>query len=252
MIGQRLVAVCDAHLGAGPPATQAAFLEFLEEVPRLGDSLLIVGDLFDFWFAYQRVIPRVGFPVAAALGQLRRRMPVIMTGGNHDRWGDDFWRQDLGVDFHPLEARFEAAGHRVLAVHGDGITERNWSARVLQRITRHPATVTLFGALHPSIGFWIADQMGHGLGNSETDPAVLDAAAVRQRAWAEAQLAADPGLGMVIMGHTHRPAAIEVTSGRWYLNPGAWLDGYCYAICTPTDVELRTFVATGSPFPVPR
>ncbi len=246
MIGQRLIAVGDAHIGAGPPAHQAAFLEFLEEAPRLGDALLVTGDLFDFWFAYQRVIPRAGFVVAAALGRLRQRMPILMTGGNHDRWGDEFWRSDLHIDFHPDQVRFDAAGRHGLAIHGDGITERHWTASLLQRVTSHRATVKLFGALHPSIGFWIADTMNHGLGNTVVDPAVLDAAAIRQRQWAEARLAAEPALGLIVMGHTHRAAAVEVHPGRWYLNPGAWLDGYRYAVCSDAGVELRQFAGTGS------
>jgi UDP-2,3-diacylglucosamine hydrolase len=239
--GHRLVVVCDAHLGAGSPAAEQAFLAFLDAVPSLGDALLVNGDLFDFWFAWRRVIPRAGFHVAAALARLRHRMPIVMTGGNHDRWGDDFWRADLGIEFYPLEARFAFAGREVLAVHGDGLTERHWSARHLQRLTRHPATVRLFSALHPSLGFRLVDTMNHRLGNTVTDPAALAAASRRQQEWAEARLAADSTLGLVIMGHTHRPALSEPSPGRFYVNPGAWLDGGRYAVCSAEGVELQRF-----------
>jgi UDP-2,3-diacylglucosamine hydrolase len=215
-------------------------------VPSLGDALLVNGDLFDFWFAWRRVIPRAGFHVASALARLRRRLPVIMTGGNHDRWGDEFWRSDLGIDFHPLEARFRLGGREVLAVHGDGLTERHWSARLLQRVTRHPVTVWLFAALHPSIGFLLVDAMTHRLGNTVADPAALAAASQRQQAWAEDRLSAEPALGLVIMGHTHRPALSEPSPGRWYVNPGAWFDGGRYAICSDSGVELRQFVGAVS------
>ncbi|MFI5210805.1 MAG: UDP-2,3-diacylglucosamine diphosphatase [Gemmatimonadales bacterium] len=246
MQGHRLVVVCDAHLGAGPPATESGFLDFLDAVPSLGDALLVNGDLFDFWFAWRRVIPRAGFPVAAALGRLRRRMPVIMTGGNHDRWGDDFWRADLGIEFHPLEARFRFAEREVLAIHGDGIADRNWSARGLQRLTRHPAAVKLFGALHPSLGFRLVDMMNRRMGNTVTDPAALAAASQRQQLWAEARLLAEPALGLLVMGHTHRPALSEPSPGRRYVNPGAWFDGGRYAICSDRGVELRQFQGAGS------
>jgi len=68
--GPTLVVVSDAHLGVTPPAVEATLLAFLETVPTLGDSLLINGDLFDFWYSYSRVIPRRGFHVAAALERL--------------------------------------------------------------------------------------------------------------------------------------------------------------------------------------
>ena len=249
--GQRLVVVCDAHLGAGSPAAEAGFLAFLDAVPSLGDMLLVNGDLFDFWFAWRRVIPRAGFHVVAALARLRRAMPIVMTGGNHDRWGDDFWHADLGIDFHPIEARFRLGARDVLAIHGDGLTERHWSARHLQRITRHPATVRLFEALHPSIGLRLVDAMNHRLGNTVTDPAALAAAGERQRAWAEARLAGDPSLGLVVMGHTHRPALSEPSPGRWYVNPGAWFDGGRYAVCSEAGVTLCQFGGAGSPKGLP-
>ena len=61
MLGTAVVTVADAHLGAAPHSVTEAFLAFLEQVPDLGDALLINGDLFDFWFAYRHAIPRHGF-----------------------------------------------------------------------------------------------------------------------------------------------------------------------------------------------
>ena len=104
--GHTLVVVSDAHLGVTPPAVEEALLAFLDAVPTLGDSLLLNGDLFDFWFAYSRVVPRRGFRVAATLATLARRMPVLMVGGNHDRWGGDFWSRDLGLRFEPYRLTF--------------------------------------------------------------------------------------------------------------------------------------------------
>jgi UDP-2,3-diacylglucosamine pyrophosphatase LpxH len=45
------------------------------------------------------------------------------------------------------------------------------------------------------------------------------------------------------MGHTHRPSVVEVAPGQRYVNPGAWVDGQCYAIATSGGVELRQFPA---------
>src|SRR5918998_1984448 len=106
VLGRTLVIVSDAHLGVAPSGTEEALLEFLDAVPTLGDCLLINGDLFDFWFTYSRVIPRHGFHVAAAVARLREHMPIVMVGGNHDRWDRDFWQRDVGVTFSPHRATF--------------------------------------------------------------------------------------------------------------------------------------------------
>jgi len=241
VFGHRLLVVSDAHVGATPPEVEEALLSFLERATTLGDCLLLNGDIFDFWFAYRRVIPRRGFHVAAEIRRVRRRMPVAFVGGNHDRWGDDFWEQDLDVRFAPQRMELVIGTRRVLAVHGDGITESHWSASLMHRVTSHPATVAIWKHAPVSFGFWVVDQMSESLGNAERRDAVLQAASERQRVWGEAELARDATLGCVVMGHTHRPVLTEPFPGRQFLNPGAWLDGFRYGVVTTEGAALAAW-----------
>jgi len=241
VLGHTLVVVSDAHLGVAPPATEEALLEFLDAVPSLGDCLLVNGDLFDFWFSYSRVIPRRGFHVAAALARLRRRLPIVMVGGNHDRWDNQFWERDLNLRFHPLRATFEIGRRKVMAIHGDGLTETRWQAKLIHRLIQHPATAAVYRILHPELGFRMVDLLSPALGDHTQDEATLTGAAARQREWAERLLGEEPAVGLVIMGHTHRAVVSEAGPGRQYLNPGAWFDGFRYAIATESGAELRRF-----------
>jgi UDP-2,3-diacylglucosamine hydrolase len=244
VLGHTLVVVSDAHLGVAPPAIEEAILEFLEAVPTLGDCLLVNGDLFDFWFSYTRVIPRRGFHVAAALARLRRRMPIVMVGGNHDRWDNQFWEKDLGLSFHPHRTTFQIGRRRVMATHGDGLTETRWQANLIHRLIQHPATAGIYRILHPELGFRLVDFLSPALGDHTCDEATLDRASARQRIWAERFLQEDPSVSLVIMGHTHRPVVSELEAGRQYLNPGAWLDGFRYALATESGAELCAFKPT--------
>jgi len=237
-----VLVVADAHLGQVPPAVVAAFHRFLDAVPDLGDALLINGDLFDFWFEYGAVIPRRHFGTMAKLQSVRARdVAVTFVGGNHDRWGGDFLTKDLGIGFHGGEAELDVAGRRAFVAHGDGLTEQHWSARLMHRVTRHPATIRVFRALHPDVGFWIAHQLSRKLADNTRDRAVLDRAERAQARYAEELLARRPDLELVILAHTHRPALAELPNGRAYVNPGAFLDGGRYAVVTKDEVELKTF-----------
>jgi UDP-2,3-diacylglucosamine hydrolase len=238
---ERLVIVADAHLGGVPADVEEAFIEFLDEVPLLGDGLLVNGDLFAFWFAYRRAIPRAGARVLSRLAALARRIPVAMTGGNHDRWGDTFWERELDIRFSADELRIPLAGGCALAVHGDGVAEAHWSGRVIHTVFRHPVTSGIYRLLHPDFGFWLVERFAGRLADSTRDGAVLDAAAARQRAWAEERLRSAPDITLLVMGHTHRQAAAEIAPGRWYLNSGAWMDGLCYATATSRGVELKRY-----------
>jgi UDP-2,3-diacylglucosamine hydrolase len=240
-IGEQLVIVGDAHLGAVPASIEEAMLAFLNAVPDLGDCLLINGDLFDFWFAYRRVIPRHGFRIVSALAALRQRMPIAMTGGNHDRWGDNFWDHDLDIRFGPDGLRFRLGTGNVWALHGDGIAEQHWSARLMHRITRNRTALALFRQVPVDAAFRVVDRMSGHLADSTRDHAVLDRAATAQRTWAEARLRSEPDLNLVVMGHTHRPALSQPEPGQAYCNPGAWMDGLRYAVATDASVVLRQF-----------
>jgi UDP-2,3-diacylglucosamine hydrolase len=249
--GPTLIVVSDAHLGVTPPAVEAALLAFLETVPTLGDCLLVNGDLFDFWYSYSRVIPRRGFHVAAALARTARRIPVLMVGGNHDRWGGDFWERDLGVRFHPHRLTFQVGGLTVAAIHGDGLTEPRWRATLLHRLINHPVTAAVYRTLHPELGLRLVDRLSPHLGDHTPDEARLAEAARRQQAWAEALLAREPEVGLLVMGHTHRAACTTTARGARYLNPGAWFDGFRYAVATETGAELRRFSPAPPLPPVP-
>jgi hypothetical protein len=52
---------------------------------------------------------------------------------------------------------------------------------------------------------------------------------------------AEAGLGLLIMSHTHKAVLEEPASGRQYLNPGAWFDGFRYAVATESEAALRIF-----------
>ena len=251
VLGRTLVIMSDAHLGVAPTEAEEALLEFFDAVPTLGDCLLINGDLFDFWFTYSRVIPRRGFHVAAALARLRRRLPIVMVGGNHDRWDRDFWERDLGLSFSPHRATFTIGTRTVAAVHGDGLAEPRWQARLIHRLIQHPVTAAVYRYIHPDFGLRLVDLLSPVLGDHTINETKLRLAAARQREWAQRLLSVEARIGLLVMGHTHRAVLEEPAIGRQYLNPGAWFDGFRYAIATETGAELRAFAPTQSAFKAP-
>ncbi|MGH7538930.1 MAG: UDP-2,3-diacylglucosamine diphosphatase [Gemmatimonadales bacterium] len=234
--------MADAHLGQVPAAVEVAFHAFLETVPQHGDELLIDGDLFDFWFEYRSVVPRKHVATAVRLQALvARGIPVTFIGGNHDRWGGDFLRRDLGIGYYAGPAELHVAGRRAFVVHGDGLTEQHWSGAFTHWLLRQPWTVAAFRTLHPTIGFWIAEKLSGTLADTTKDWAVLDRAEAAQAAYAKALLERRPELGLVIMAHTHRSRLEVLADGRAYLNPGAFLDAGRYAVVTRDKIELRRF-----------
>ena len=234
--------VSDAHIGHGPREPADLFHRFLEAVPHLGDHLVINGDLLEFWFEYRSVIPRGAYRTLEALSALRRTgVTITLTGGNHDRWGGAFWRDELGVEFHPHGAEIDLAGFKTMVRHGDGLTESRWGSRVLHAVVGHSVTARLFRWIHPDVGIGLVDRMSPHLTGKGRDPVSVDQAARRQQEHAESLLSSRQDLDLVVLGHTHRSQLVEVAPRRWFLNPGAWVEGQCYARVTEDGPALEQF-----------
>lgn len=125
------------------------------------------------------------------------------------------------------------------------MAEPRWQAKMIHRMIQHPATAAVYRVLHPDLGLRLVDLLSPVLGDHTVNEAKLERAARRQREWAERILSEDPTIGLLIMGHTHRAVLSEPATGRQYLNPGAWFDGFCYAVATESGAELRRFQPSG-------
>ncbi|MFL5466814.1 MAG: UDP-2,3-diacylglucosamine diphosphatase, partial [Gemmatimonadaceae bacterium] len=82
------------------PAIERSFVSFLRSLAGEAKSLIINGDLFDFWFEWKTVIPRHSFRALAALADLKDAgVKILWVAGNHDCWGGEVLRKDVGVDY---------------------------------------------------------------------------------------------------------------------------------------------------------
>jgi UDP-2,3-diacylglucosamine hydrolase len=221
--------VSDIHLGAVPAATERAFRAFLDHAAEHAGSLLINGDLFDFWFEYGSVILREHFRVVAKLADVvESGLPVSFVGGNHDAWAGSFLRDEVGLEVLNGPVRMELGGRRALVAHGDGVGAGDFKYRALKRVIRSRAAVGAFRTLHPDLGRRIAGLASTTEHKADTgDEHSKGRAAFIQR-WAEEELARAPDVEVVVAGHAHVPTVAEVAPGRFYVNSGDWIHGRSY------------------------
>ena len=225
----------DAHLGVAAPEAERALLAFLRHLDGRAASLVVNGDLFDFWFEWRSVMPRRGYRVLAALADLRDRgVPVLWIAGNHDCWGGEIVREDVGVDFHVGPWTGTLGGWRARVEHGDGLREReDRPYRALRRVLRSPVSVRAFRMLHPDLASRLA------LGSSHTSRTMRPGDGGRGlREVAARTLAADPALELVVYGHSHARTLERMPGGGVYANPGAWLSEPTYLRVDEREVAV--------------
>jgi UDP-2,3-diacylglucosamine hydrolase len=227
--------ISDAHLGFATRDVERLLIRFFRSLHGRAGSLVINGDLFEFWFEWKNVMPRAAFRVLAALADLRESgTPIVLVAGNHDCWGGDILREDVGVDYRLAPWEGVLAGWRARVEHGDGLRgAEDRGYRALRAVIRHPISKALFRLLPPDFGSALANGSSH---TSRTYQARDGGAGLR--AIADRTLARRADLDLLIFGHTH-VAELRRASHGAYANAGSWLDQPTFLKVTPEHVELR-------------
>ena len=82
--------------------------KFLDHVRQTGGTLIINGDLFDFYFEYKDVIPKVYVPFYYQILKLRESgVKVHYVLGNHDYWVMDFINDTLFDNYVPYSKELQ-------------------------------------------------------------------------------------------------------------------------------------------------
>lgn len=214
----------DVHLGACPPEHHAAFMDWLDFAAAEASSIIINGDLFDFWFEYRWGITRGHDDVLTKLREIvAAGIPITLMGGNHDWWGGAYLRNEIGLEFLQEPVTREIAGRRTLLAHGDGLGSGDVGYLVLKSALRAPITKLAFGLLPISWGDSIADKVSNTPDRwDQWGPAQKERSSALEE-WAVKRMESDRELEMVVLGHTHLPMVREVEADRWYVNSGDWV-----------------------------
>ncbi|MHB1559126.1 MAG: UDP-2,3-diacylglucosamine diphosphatase [Isosphaeraceae bacterium] len=120
----------DVHLRDDQPERDKRFRRFLD-VLEPADSLVIAGDLCDFWMGARKSARRLAeYPSLRALVEFRRAGgSLAILPGNHDHWLQPFYRDTLGATLMQEPVDLIVEGLRLRLVHGHLLGARRlWKA----------------------------------------------------------------------------------------------------------------------------
>src|SRR5438309_3255112 len=124
--GKSIYFLSDFHLGAPNAAAslqrEKIIVRFLDEIKARTAMLFIVGDLFDFWYEYKKVVPRGFVRILGKLAEFTDSgIPVHFFVGNHDMWMRNYFETELNIAvyFEPKEFLFNNKTFHI--GHGDGL-----------------------------------------------------------------------------------------------------------------------------------
>lgn len=237
----------DFHLGA--PNSEKSLqrekrvVHFLEEIKHEASEIFILGDLFDFWYEYRRVVPRGFVRILGKLAELTDMgIRIHFFVGNHDMWMKDYFQKELNIPVYFEPHDFEYDGKKFLIGHGDGLGPGDKGYKFIKKVFRNPFCQWLFGILPPAIGIGLADYFSR---KSRAQTGITDEQFLGEdNEWLviySNEMLKKKHYHYFIFGHRHLPLDIQLSETSRYVNLGDWIKYNSYAVLENGELSLRYY-----------
>ena len=232
--------VSDIHLVAlssgDSSRREKLFVSWLERIGSDADAIFIVGDMFDFWYEYKRVIPKGFTRVLGKLSALTDAgIPIHFFVGNHDMWAYDYLEQECGLIVHHTPFETELFGKRCFISHGDDITARQSGlpTRFMNACFRSDSVRWLFShLLHPDLAMRFGQAWSAHSRNSKSVKHHFLAENEPMVRFARNRLA-QQHFDYFIFGHNHCAEFYPLSESSRAVFLGEWFESPVYAAMTP-------------------
>lgn len=239
----------DVHLGANyikdQKTHQALFVSWLDEIKKDAKALFLLGDIFDFWYEYKRVIPRGYTKVLGKLMELcEAGIEVHFFIGNHDIWTFGYLENEIGMQVHYQPQCIELDGKTYFLAHGDGLGDPDKVFSLLRKVFRSRWAQSLFSTfIHPNLamkfGLWWS---GHSRKETEKENQYLGEDKEHLILFAKDYIKnTDSPPAYFIFGHRHIVLDLQIQSNSRVLILGDWISNFSYAVWDKQQLRLEHF-----------
>ena len=242
---KKIYFLSDFHLGA-PNASislerEKKIIAFLNEIVTDAKQIFILGDLFDFWFEYKKVVPKGYVRILGKLAEITDRgIPVHFFVGNHDMWMKDYFQKELNIPVYFEPTSFEFNGKQFLIGHGDGLGPGDHGYKFIKKVFRNKIAQTLFGIIPPFIGMNLADYFSRKsrAKTGQSDEVFLG----EDKEWLvtySKDVLKKTYYDYFIFGHRHLPIDLKLDEKSRYINLGDWIKYDSYGVFDGVQFELK-------------
>jgi UDP-2,3-diacylglucosamine hydrolase len=249
-MNKKIYFASDTHFGlptySASREREKLFVSWLDSVKNDAEEIYLLGDIFDFWFEYKKVIPRGFSRLIGKLSELSDAGIVIhLFKGNHDMWIFDYLPEETGIKLHSGIVVEQIKGKKFLFAHGDGLGFSSFGFKILKSLFSNPALQWMFARLHPNFAltighFWsnrsrFSKDIALPFKGEETEELIL---------FAKEKLKQE-SFDYFVFGHRHIPMDIRLNETCRLINLGDWLIHFTYAEFDGKEMTLRSISSRG-------
>jgi UDP-2,3-diacylglucosamine hydrolase len=240
----------DIHLGLKTPngalVREKHFVNWLDSIKGDAKEIFLVGDIFDFWYEYKRVVPK-GF--TRFLGKVAEitdsGIPVHFFTGNHDVWMFDYFEKELGVTVNrnPIVRDFD--GKKFIIGHGDGLGPGDTGYKFLKAMFTSKVLQWLFSRLHPNFSLWFGTGWSENSRFSKEISHKFRGEDEMITKYSRQILSKDHS-DFFVFGHWHSPVIHKLSDKSNLILLGDWIVNNTFACWDGKNMSLSKYNHNGS------
>lgn len=242
---KKIYFISDFHLGApdyeSSLVREKKIISFLEHIKDDADEIFILGDMFDFWYEYKKVVPKGFVRLLGKLATLSDAgIRIHFFVGNHDMWMNGYFEKELNIKVYHEPQEFERNGLKLLIGHGDGLGPADHGYKFIKKIFRNRFCNWLFGQLHPTIGIGLANYFSRK--SREKTGSSDEIFLGEEKEWLVIyckEILEHTHVDYFIFGHRHLPLEISLNHKSRYINLGDWIRHFTYATLHGQQLDLN-------------
>jgi len=213
---------------------------WLDEIKKDASHIFLLGDLWDTWLEYKKVIPKGSVRFLGKLASLSDAgIKITIYSGNHDLWTRDFFQTELGVELRHIHETISINGQLIHLGHGDGIGPGDHRYKFLKAILRNPICQFFYRQVHPDLGIRIASFFSRrGPKHKYENLEFMGEEKEFQMLYAK-EILEEEDVKYFVFGHRHIPNFLPIGDAATYVNLGDWLSYNTYAVWSDGTMELK-------------
>ena len=243
MSNKKIYFASDFHLGSfdisDSHKREKMVISWLSSIEKDAKAIYLLGDIFDFWFEYKKVIPK-GF--VRLLGKLAdlidKGIDIHYVVGNHDMWMNDYLEQEIGLKLHFQEFIINEDNKLIFLGHGDGLGKGDYTYKLLKVIFSSNICKWMFSRLHPNFGISLGQAWSNKSKNRQEKLVNEDKEILA--GYCKEQQKNNP-VDYYVFGHRHIPIDVKIDERCRYINLGDWIHHNTYAVYSDQKLELKKF-----------
>ena len=244
---KKIYFLSDFHLGAPDRESslerEKIIIQFLEKIKNDAAEIFIVGDIFDFWYEYRKVVPKGYVRLLGKLAEITDAgIKIHFFVGNHDMWMRNYFQQELNIPVYFEPKDFEWNGKTFHIGHGDGLGPGDYRYKFLKKIFRNKFSQWLFGVFPPYLGMGLANYLSR---RSRTQTGTAEEIFLGEdKEWLLIycrDLLKKKNYDFFLFGHRHLPIDFRLSDSSRYINLGDWIHYCTYAVFDGENLDLKSF-----------